>query len=342
MLKLVRILCGGAVTAAILCVLPALPATAGDAEVVTLDGADWYRLPTPFVVTANENGARTAHAHVAMPRPLVFDTVTNSYDGVVRIGVFDSKAGRDAIARLATPATYHVKGPFLSSPSEIVFEATTRTLREVAIATQENESPLMASLVETGSGDTVTIPLTLQSPRLFVSTNRSGGVRGLGLDSCQVRIWAADGIRFAGRKVHVSSTKGDLSTATIHLDASGLGQVTLRSAGIGGATILAQGYPFAPATADVSFSLPFAFLLSAFSGATIAALLLDHLAGMLVPIAFGVAGTTLSAIGIKHTTFPLTFPRGEALAFLVSFALAYLGILLLGLVFGRTADDDAT
>jgi hypothetical protein len=173
----------------------------------------------------------------------------------------------------------------------------------------------------------------IQQPRLILASDQSGGVRGLGLQGCIVRVWAAEGSRFAGHTVHIQTTKGRLNRSSVTLGPAGTAEFELRSEGLGSAEVTAGGKPFADASTTVNFAFPFAFVLSAFAGAMLAALLLERATTLLSPLAFGLAGVTMAAAFANQSSYSLVFPRGEAVAFAVSFICAYLGIAILAKLF---------
>jgi hypothetical protein len=134
----------------------------------------------------------------------------------------------------------------------------------------------------------------------------------------------------AGLRVTLSSNnRGTVTPAEVTLGSGGTAIASLRSSGVGDASLTAQQGLFAPATATVAFVFPWPFAIAVVLGGAVGGFLHYALKGhktgkvkfpplvwdVIVGIVAGLLVATLYAVGINVLDLQFTARAGEALVF---------------------------
>ena len=258
----------------------------------------------------------------------------NSFQGRVYVGLLDNK-DPTASYKLPQPVSLLVSAQAEElMPRQLTIDHTNLPFAEVTIASADPADPMDLSLIAAGTSERATIQLPVIRPRVELLLVRSR-IQGLGLETSVISVRAVGVPDPGGRVVIVTSDFASVDPTQVRLDAQGVGTTTVRSVSFGKASINAASPPLAPATVDIQFSWPIAFLLaSVIGGLTGAALSLLQKGGkkrdlrtvLIRGVLTGILMVALYGIGVNLLPIHPTATAGEALAFAIAAVGGFLGL----------------
>lgn len=272
-----------------------------------------------------------------------YDEPSRQFHARLSVGVIDESQPRLRRA-LAVPFVIDVISDTLRSiaPQSMQFDSSA-VFQTVDVI--DNAPPDAATVRVLLAGDDETgseVELPVRRPALQLTLNPQR-ILGMGLETAQVTVNAVGLREPEGLKISLGTDRGRFQAPVLTLDAQGLATTTLRSTGIGKASIEASGSPFDVAVSAVAFVLPWSFLIATLLGGLVGAVATRGGRARLVNtsitgIATGLIAAVLYAVGINVVGFEPTAQVGEA----VTFAIAALGSVLGPGIFSRSAAGGKT
>lgn len=176
---------------------------------------------------------------------------------------------------------------------------------------------------------------TLSVRPTIIITTSPREIDGLGIGTTDVTVQIETLIHSEGVGVTLEANRGKLEKTSLLLDRNGISTTTIRSVGIGDATIKARSAKAASADTSVKFLVPWVFIVCTLAGGlvgsairllttkkTIAARVVRRLArGILIAVLVTVG----YAIGVNFVGIMPRATAGEALTFVVAAVGSYLG-----------------
>ncbi|NHN36234.1 TIGR04086 family membrane protein [Pseudomaricurvus alcaniphilus] len=269
---------------------------------------------------------------------LQYDEGKRQFSARLSIGVVDESEPR--LRRpLAAPFMIDVASDSLRSisPQSMQFDrsALFKTVDVFDNAPTEPASVRILLAGDDATGSEVELPVRRPSLQLSLNPTR---ILGMGLETTQLTVNAVGLREPEGMTISLGTDHGRFQQPILVLNAQGFATTTLRSAGLGQASIEAGGSPFTTTSANVTFALPWTFLLAVILGGFIGALATrggraHWLNSTVTGVATGMIAAVLYAVGVNVVGFEPVAQVGEA----VTFAIAALGAVLGPGIFGKSA-----
>lgn len=270
--------------------------------------------------------------------PLTYKPEKARFESTLMVGALPLPGS--ASRHLAEPIHFQVLESGVAEPEVAIIDKSGVPYRRVVIATSSVEGPFTVHVAtdEHPRG----VPAAFQvSPTLFVQPERKS-IQGLGLEQTRLIVTSIGFANPGGRKVALEvDDSAHLDAGQLTLDESGSAVATLRSDGVGTATVTAKIPGVTAAHALVVFAFPWMTIASTLLGGviggairlgsksgrsrrwpkTVAALLVSMLVGVLV---FG-----MTVLGANVLPVEFSVRVGQVFAFVVSALGAYIGTSLL-------------
>lgn len=289
-----------------------------------------YRLPVNFGSVVN--GAPRVYAPVAIleSNGLQYLRSASAFVGTILVGLRDlnNSAASYPIHR---PVDLTLAGPFSSvAPEHLSIGHINQPYLPVKVSIYDPAQPAVdVRLYSTLDAKPVEVPLAVHRPPLLLSVSPKR-ILGFGLEVANVRISGESVPKAKGLGVILANDRGRLRTDRVTLDVAGQGTTTIRSAGIGRATITAKGLPYQDASATVNYTWPWLFLGAILIGGVVGSAVRYRGASGFVKslvsgCATGTLATVLYTVGVNVFSFTPVATTGEALAFALSGVGAFLG-----------------
>jgi hypothetical protein len=260
----------------------------------------------------------------------------SSFVGTLRLGIVDTQ-DPNSQQTLPTPVNFQVTADVDSVAPEGSLSVDHTNLPFVPVTLSAMSPPDTVSVQIRPSfslTNPVKVDVNVIRPELTVVASPKK-IQGWGLEEADITISTRGITQPEGREVTLEATKGGLEKTLVTLDAKGVGATKIRSIGLGQAEITVVSSGLKGAGADVTFTPPWAFAISAIFGS-----LVGTLAGMalskskqsrpsilnpLARIALGILGAVAYAVGVNLTGYVPQAVVGEALTFFVAGIISYAG-----------------
>jgi hypothetical protein len=245
-----------------------------------------YTLSGPAMVAAPE------FSPVVFPAMMRYHEGDNFFRGTIDILLFDAHS--TVPTPLIEPMTFVLNSNIDNvAPTNVTFHRTMETIT-VHVEDWDPMNPAELRLCTPMHPEGIPIPVTVESAMVFETESRT--VQGWGVESTKITLMLR-GAR-EGDELHVTleTTDGEIEPSEVVLTATGPTSVTIRSAGLGEATISAIARGHKTQRLAMIYSFPLAFFLSGLLGGLVGAIgswfLRKNDADCAKPVAF-IVGWTL-------------------------------------------------
>lgn len=221
------------------------------------------------------------------------------------------------------------------SPQAVSVTHTNLPLVDVTLEDPAPQEPVQLLVRASFADEAFAIPVPVRRPGLLLRISPPS-IQGFGVDTAIVSV-RMEGVQdAAGRSVSLTSTQGRLDPApAVTLDAQGLASSTLRSEGVGSATVTASANGVQPQIETIAYVWPVGFLVFSLLGGCAGAFIKRGTASgkksggwfgwLMVGALSGLVVTVAGAIGISLLPWTPTATMSEALLFGVAAIGAFLG-----------------
>jgi len=239
------------------------------------------------------------------------------------------------------------------SPSQVTLDHTNLPYTSVRLTTRSPSSDVIMLRIRTDL-DTATdsIPVSVLRPglRLIATPKR---IAGYGLEVATLAIMADVARPRTAATVTLTSDRGKVEPIQVVLDSGGTAKATIRSAGLGRATITAQSLAFQPESETVEFVFPTAFLVASIIGGLLGGVVREgwatwqdtqrvlvwhFAAGVVLAALGGVIVAVAWAFGINLLDIKPVSGSGEAFTGLVAALGAFAGLSMVASRLGVAAE----
>jgi hypothetical protein len=255
---------------------------------------------------------------------LLFDPGRGVYEAVLSIGLDDS-LHPDETANLQSPIRMTVSaGVDTVLPHDLVLDHTNLPFEPVRLVVSTPGDSVPLHLRPSFSKQGQVVWLRVYRPRLLVAVSPLK-INGWGLETATITV--GEPLNVGNWPIILNTDRGTLDSTRISVSADRPAVISLRSMGLGVATIRAIHPQFRMGRAQVRFVFPLGFLIAAaiggLIGAAISAIKGQNKASGQILVALaavltGLVAAALYAVGVNVTGFDIKVQFGETATFLIA------------------------
>ena len=259
----------------------------------------------------------------------------SSFVGRLRFGVID-KQKPNSQQVLPSPVLFLITANVDSvSPDAVVLDHTNLPFAPLTLSAGSPGDTISVQIRPSFSANNpVKVDVGVIRPELAIKAFPRR-IQGWGLEEADITIEAKGIEQPEQMKVVLDTTKGGLDGGIVSLDKAGVGSARIRSIGLGSAAITASSSRLKSTETELTFTLPWAFGISAILGAVMGVFAKKFApkpagrklttASLFAGMALGILGATAYAVGVNLTGYVPHAKVGEALPFFVAGIVAYAG-----------------
>jgi len=238
---------------------------------LSLPGSSLLSIPGVVRMSGEDQAQLQLKPFIVVSQPLARDE-QGRFTGVLLVGVTEI-AETNVVRTLPTPLLFEIAGVAKADPEKVLVQTTSPPFRQVRVwlnSAPRGAANLTFLSVLNNQGTPIAIPL---ETALEVDT-ASGSIEGWGLETTRVEVSLNNRADAAGRQVtlHVDPAGYLGDEKPLKLDEEGAASTTVRSAGVGRATIRATSGDLAQATATLYYRLPYRTCGASLAGGLLGAL----------------------------------------------------------------------
>jgi hypothetical protein len=260
----------------------------------------------------------------------------SSFVGRLRFGIIDTQ-NPNSQQTLPTPVNFLVTADVdsIAPDGSLSLDHTNLPFVPVTLSAVSPRDTVSVQIRPSFSpANPVRVDVCLIRPELSIEASPKK-IQGWGLEEADITVRATGMAQPAATEVTLDTTKGGLERTSVSLDDKGVGATKIRSIGLGLAKISAKSSRLKGAETDVTFTLPWAFAISAILGSIVGVLARmaqsknkkskPAIVNPLARIALGILGAVAYAVGVNLTGYIPQAKVGEALIFFVAGIISYVG-----------------
>jgi len=275
---------------------------------------------------------------------LSYQVADGDFSGAVLLGLI-SGSHPDSAHRLGrTVRVLLTASAGTVAPAQIVLDHTNLPFTEVHLAAESPPSDVIMLRIRTDlDSSTDSIPVSILRPgiRLAATPKR---IAGYGLEVATLAVMVDVARPRGPAAVALTADRGKVEPVVATLDSSGTATSSIRSAGLGRATITAQSQSLQPATEVVDFVFPKAFLIASIIGGLLGGLVREgwaewqdkqhvgvwgFITGVVLAALVGMIVVVAWALGINLLDIKPVAGSGEALIGVITALGAFGGLSLI-------------